>query len=94
VRALRCCLSRLSVWHLDLDSQRLSSEEEMKMNPEVKARWVAALRSGEYLQGTSTLRIGDQFCCLGVLCDIYSAERGGGNWTNHGFVDAYVEAFG
>jgi hypothetical protein len=40
------------------------------MNPEVKAAWVAALRSGEYRQGQGGLRAGDEFCCLGVLCDL------------------------
>lgn len=43
----------------------------MRMNPEIKARWVAALRSGEYAQGAGELRsYNDKFCCLGVLCDI------------------------
>lgn len=37
------------------------------MNPDIKADWVAALRSGEYKQGQGTLRRGDKFCCLGVL---------------------------
>lgn len=41
------------------------------MNPEIKAKWVAALRSGEYKQGRGQLRIGDRFCCLGVLCDLH-----------------------
>ena len=40
------------------------------MNPEIKAQWVAALRSGEYEQGTEYLHRGDTFCCLGVLCDL------------------------
>ena len=40
------------------------------MDREIKARWVAALRSGEYEQGRGSLRMGDAFCCLGVLCDI------------------------
>lgn len=40
------------------------------MNPEIKAQWVAALRSGEYEQGTGRLHRGDTFCCLGVLCDL------------------------
>jgi hypothetical protein len=41
------------------------------MNPEIKAKWVAALRSGEYKQGRGNLRDKDNaFCCLGVLCDI------------------------
>jgi hypothetical protein len=41
------------------------------MNPEVKRAWVAALRSGEYQQGTGCLRSkDDKFCCLGVLTDL------------------------
>lgn len=43
-----------------------------RMNPDVKAQWVAALRSGKYKQGKSQLKSwkGDEFCCWGVLCDI------------------------
>lgn len=40
------------------------------MNQEIKAQWVAALRSGEYEQGQLSLRNGNKYCCLGVLCDI------------------------
>ena len=40
------------------------------MNKEIKARWVEALRSGNYEQGLHNLRRGSEFCCLGVLCDI------------------------
>lgn len=40
------------------------------MNPDIKAQWVAALRSGEYKQGRDRLRRGDEFCCLGVLCHL------------------------
>jgi hypothetical protein len=46
------------------------------MNQEIKTKWVAALRSGEYQQGQSQLRNGDKFCCLGVLCNIHSKETG------------------
>jgi hypothetical protein len=42
----------------------------MSMNSTIKAQWVAALRSGEYRQGSSYLRKGDCFCPLGVLCDL------------------------
>lgn len=45
------------------------------MNPEVKEKWLQALRSGEYQQGYGQLRFGDEFCCLGVLCDIHSKEK-------------------
>lgn len=41
------------------------------MNKQLAEKWVEALRSGEYNQGTSALRSGyNQFCCLGVLCDV------------------------
>lgn len=46
------------------------------MNPEIKAKWLAALRSGEYKQGRGELRNGDSFCCLGVLCDLHSKDSG------------------
>ena len=44
------------------------------MNPEIKAQWVTALRSGDYQQGGNVLHRrtnGEhRYCCLGVLCDI------------------------
>lgn len=60
------------------------------MNPEIKARWVQALRSGEYAQGTEALRSSATddrpwratevtHCCLGVLCDIHRKD-GGAEW--------------
>ncbi len=36
----------------------------------IKTKWVAALRSGKYQQGTGALCTGDKFCCLGVLCNL------------------------
>jgi hypothetical protein len=46
------------------------------MNQEIKAKWVAALRSGEYKQGHAFLNGPSGFCCLGVLCDLYGKETG------------------
>lgn len=40
------------------------------MNKEIADKWVAALRSGEYNQTRGALRRKDNFCCLGVLCDL------------------------
>lgn len=37
---------------------------------DIAKEWVKALRSGEYTQGRSCLRRADNFCCLGVLCDL------------------------
>lgn len=44
----------------------------MRMNPDVKAKWVEALRSGEYKQGKGQMhnREENSYCCLGVLCDL------------------------
>lgn len=46
------------------------------MNGEVKAKWIAALRSGEYQQGNGCLHQDGKFCCLGVLCDLHAKETG------------------
>ena len=51
------------------------------MNPTIKAEWVAALRSGEYQQGTGTLSMDGEFCCLGVLTDI-AVEHGVCSWVS------------
>lgn len=42
------------------------------MNKEVKAKWLSALRSGEYKQATHFLYDNqkDGYCCIGVLCDL------------------------
>jgi hypothetical protein len=40
-------------------------------NQENIRKWVEALRSGEYEQGTGRLKTRDgSYCCLGVACDI------------------------
>jgi hypothetical protein len=61
------------------------------MNPEIKAKWVAALRSGEYKQGRGRLNRVDKFCCLGVLCDLHAKESGG-KWEQH-TIDEYVHLY-
>jgi uncharacterized protein YeaC (DUF1315 family) len=46
-----------------------------KMNPQVKQKWIDALRSGKYEQGSEKLRGANGYCCLGVLCDLYAQEH-------------------
>ena len=51
----------------------------LELNPEIRARWTAALRSGQYEQGLEALRQvtedgGYEFCCLGVLCELAAVE--------------------
>lgn len=61
------------------------------MNPEVKALWVGALRSGEYGQTDGQLRrtyqlgegeIPAEYCCLGVLCDLYDKANKTSSWDD------------
>ncbi len=44
------------------------------MDKDLKARWVTALRSGEFEQGTGYLSEGGRYCCLGVLCRVAEPE--------------------
>jgi hypothetical protein len=50
------------------------------MQPELKAKWVAALRSGKYVQAHGRLKdmLANEpavsYCCLGVLCDIQGID--------------------
>lgn len=73
------------------------------MNPKIKEEWIAALRSGEYIQGQSALKqkfIDEEtketkfkYCCLGVLCelaakeDIVKAYDPSVSYPSMGFVD-------
>jgi hypothetical protein len=56
------------------------------MNPTVKAKWIAALRSGEYKQARQRLRLPETnaMCCLGVLCDIHrkTVKKAGYIWRD------------
>lgn len=47
------------------------------MNRELRDKWTAALRSGEYAQATGTLyrEIAPAYCCLGVLCVVAGLPR-------------------
>jgi hypothetical protein len=54
-------------------------------------KWLTALRSGDYTQGTGVLRNKDNcFCCLGVAIDIFNKDTGFGEWQvneHHGGAD-------
>lgn len=47
------------------------------MEPELKSKWVAALRSGEYRQGKDALHKDGAYCCIGVLCKVAGADMSG-----------------
>lgn len=47
-----------------------------------RAKWVAALRSGEFPQGRRRLKsVSGGLCCLGVACEV-AAREGVGNWVD------------
>jgi len=54
-------------------------------------KWIRALRSGKYVQGTGALhRTSNTFCCLGVACDLERPEAWvmkdvGGSFFDHPF---------
>lgn len=63
----------------------MTDETVIKMAPELKARWIAALRSGQFKQCDGQLRedLDDgscAYCCLGVLGEVaalsYTPENG------------------
>lgn len=71
-------------------SQEPAEANGPKLESEVKAMWVAALRSGKYTQGKGTLRLQNKetgeckHCCLGVLCDLYNSKlwKGPAQYSN------------
>jgi hypothetical protein len=62
------------------------------LKPEIKEKLITALLSGNYKQGRHTLRTQqDEFCCLGVLCDVIKDDING-NWKT--LVDRHAFAVG
>lgn len=60
----------------------MADEIALTMRADIKAEWLADLRSGEYEQATGVLKSGSgRMCCLGVLANIL-AKRGIGFWTD------------
>jgi len=49
----------------------------------IARKWVVALKSGKYKQARSRLKNGDNYCCLGVLCNLYEEETGDEGWENY-----------
>ena len=61
-----------------------------RMRPAVKERWLEALKSGKYQQGTEYLSKNGEFCCLGVLCDLYREVRHRGRWDDGYMYNVFV----
>ena len=58
-----------------------------------REQWVKALRSGKYKLGRRRLRIGDTFCCLGVLCDLNDPSLWALNDLSNEYDYVYAEEY-
>jgi hypothetical protein len=76
------------------------------MKKALKARWVAALRSGKFKQTAEALKKEEEdgtvgHCCLGVLCEVSPAvakrtDSAGpylGGWTQQGYLPGEALAY-
>jgi hypothetical protein len=61
------------------------------MKPEIKQKWVQALKSGKYRQGKGSLKNKlNEYCCLGVLCDLHSKETSI-KWNGDVYLDKCIQ---
>jgi len=67
----------------------------MKFTQEIKDKWLEALKSGKYIQGTGRLRSEDKtkHCCLGVLCEVRGFKIKKDGLHNSGNYNPYEEEF-
>ncbi len=64
------------------------------MNKEIKAKWLKALRSGEYKQGKERLYHAGRHCCLGVLADIQGEPIRSRKWCKDQREEYYLTGTG
>lgn len=55
---------------LVVGTARNITQSKNKLPHDLKTKWLKALRSGQYKQGTKRLYDADSYCCLGVLSKI------------------------
>lgn len=72
---------------LSKETQEAVDKHCLPLDKEVKERWIAALRSGDYEQGYRQLMqecseldednevVTKRYCCLGVLCDLFLKDE-------------------
>lgn len=67
--------SPISSPQTDAQSQHREPVVAQRMDPQLKAKWVAALRSGAYSQTIGHFVDVRGFCCLGVLGSVVTDAR-------------------
>lgn len=56
-----------------------------KMNQQVKKKWLAKLATTKKARNMMHNTTSDGYCCLGVLCTLFSEETGEGKWKGVNF---------
>ncbi len=61
----------------------------IKMDQELKSKWIEGLRSGKYTQGSVYLKNDKKktHCCLGVLCEIAALPQEDDGYGRVGFFE-------
>lgn len=65
-------------------------EKQWKLPKASTEKWLEALRSGKYKQGTGGLKnVGNEYCCLGVYAELQNCGiKGGGTFLDSGGITA------
>lgn len=50
-------------------------DSRIKVDPDLKKKWLTHLKSGMYEKGRNSLLDNRQYCCLGVLCEVIGFEK-------------------
>lgn len=75
-------------------SEEITKEIDPSLAIKIIDEWIDNLENNRYSQTFNTLRHGDCFCAIGVLCDV-AQKNGLGDWTvNHEFGKDYFEFVG
>lgn len=71
-------------------NNKTNTYQIMEIDKKLKTEWLAALKSGKYIQGVGKFKKEvlneTHHCCLGVLCEVANksalSTSGVGNWTD------------
>lgn len=61
------------------------------MDKELKEKWIAALRGGDYRQGHRFLYKDGAYCCLGVLHELATGETPPTSWSSKPQVLRFID---
>lgn len=59
------------------------ADKKQKLGPNQR-KWLKALESGKFAQGTGDLRKGDAYCCLGVAAELFKTPATNVHVTSFG----------